>query len=139
MLEIFDEAFAIQKELFQRPIQLQTIVPEYCQQLQPDHLRKLASRLVQLKKKLNETKSLGNRVDRLMADEKKVSHLNAAIQDGKNSIGEMKTWIQQTFSTNARRVQGGYVLANPEQAKALMAAVLKWYLNLCMLWPAILE
>ena len=136
MLELFEEALELQKELFQKPLELQTIVPEYCQRLQPDHLRKLASRLIHLKKELNEIKSLSNKVGKLMKDERKVHRLHTSIAQGKECIGNMRAWIQQS----AQPQQGGRCIPlHPEKAKEHMTPILKWYIELCTLWPAIIE
>lgn len=68
--------------------------------------------------------------------------LGRLIEDGKNCLGKMKDWVQK----HSANVHGQGLRAPPtlhsssepsEEARNLMAAILKWYISLCEVWQSL--
>jgi hypothetical protein len=54
MLAIFREAMKLETDIFQFPIELRTLIPDYYRKLNPDYVTDFQARIQKLAKKLDE-------------------------------------------------------------------------------------
>jgi len=137
VVNVLHEVLNLEHDLFQPPIEIQSIMPRYCQSIHPQTLMMLGDRLRLLSAKLNEIYFAQQKVKALLLKDapiRGVHNLDSLVKEGRNPIGNLKEWVQQSFPSNA--------VSRPlssEQPRTLMAALLKWYLSLSESWTAILS
>jgi hypothetical protein len=132
--------------------------------MNPQRMYLLSERLRQLQVKLSSVGLLQQKVKALLLQEepmKGVRNLDSLITDGRASVGDMKVlpvcvkagvtfshfgwqvWVQQAFPKDGTYcpppVMPMGLQPAPASPRALMAAMLKWYLSLCDTWQALLN
>lgn len=111
VVNLLNEALALEREIFQRPIEIQSIstalspllkmifsnrddtVPDYCRSIHPQQLQMLSDRLRLLHSKLNNIHIVQQKIKTfLLKDEpiKGVQNLDTLIKEGRVSIGDLK-------------------------------------------------
>lgn len=97
LLPLYSEAMWLLKELFTVPIELQTFIPEYCQQFPPDYLTTINSRLTLVKRRVNDMNVVRDKIIPLLKNEKIVVEINDTILYGKIPLHSAFVWVQNTF------------------------------------------
>jgi len=124
--------FLLQNDLFKLPIELETLLPQYCQSLPPQRMMLIYDRVQTLKKQVDEMNPLNDNVSALFKKEKLVSELSNSITSGQGIISDMRAWIATAFPKTD---------TNPasKQPRVLMAYLMEWYINLVSTLEMVME
>jgi hypothetical protein len=132
LISIFDEAFQFQQKLFQLPIDLETLMPQFTQQLPPSRMIELYNRMQSLKHSLEELLHYNDQIDKLFNKEKTIVNLSKIVHEGQTSIGNMRDWIASTHPKSSND-------PSSVRVRTLMAYIMQWYLELVGYWDDLEE
>ncbi len=94
VVEIFKEALLLEEQIFQKPVELETLLPAHFQQnMNSQALQHLGQRVQRLQRTLSETKIHHQRVRELLIAANSfagIHNLDLIIREGKTPIGDIK-------------------------------------------------
>jgi hypothetical protein len=130
VLEALQEALQLEKELFALPIEIQTLLPDYCRTINPQHFAHFQSRILELSRKLEDILHVQVQTRALLSSEAVSVALSQTIKGGQKPIDNIVQWVKQTFPKN---------LPTSQQPIVLVSGLLHWYIHLSECWEQILE
>jgi len=130
ILELFSEVFAIEKSLFQLPIQLTTLLPQIAHTMPVGQLNMLQPRLQMLHEQVQRLNAIHQRLSHTVRNERLFHTLNMVVGAGKNPIFSMKLWVQRVYPP-------GHVAGT--EPRELLKALIMWYTDLMKTWALVTE
>lgn len=129
-LALYEEVYQLELAVFQVPIDLKTLFPQYYQQLPPNYQQLIWSRVFALRQKIEQIDALRDRIVAVLKSEKLATQLEHVISEGKTPVGNLQSWVKDNFPA-----------ANPtsQQPRALLIALVKWLQSLLKAWEQIVE
>jgi len=130
IITIYDQVLSIQNQLFKLPVDMETLLPQYCQQIPQKRMLEVYDRIQELKKRTEEMLEFNQNITDILKKEKMVIQFSNLLRDGQEKISNMREWISTNFPTQD---------PNSKQPRILMAFLLEWYISLISNWESILE
>ena len=129
ILDLYENIAKIQDEIMQSPIDLRSLFPEYCRNMNPNLRERLKQRIDQLNIKLNVMYQMDQKARELL----RVGHgsipvqkVNQFIMEGIKPIDAMKTFIVTAYK--------GCPAGMKDDPRITIRLILKWYLDLTDSW-----
>jgi hypothetical protein len=123
VIRLFEEALKLQDSIFDLPIHLKTLWPQYEQMVNADHLQHVRARVQMLKTKLSEIDSRRDRIVVLLKHERLGVTLHKTLAAGVTPLDAVRQ-----AAASGTRVEEPVVLS-----------LLNWYLTLCRTWQELVD
>eukprot|EP00026_Physarum_polycephalum_P003481 Phypoly_transcript_03493.p1 GENE.Phypoly_transcript_03493~~Phypoly_transcript_03493.p1 ORF type:complete len:737 (+),score=102.33 Phypoly_transcript_03493:194-2212(+) len=96
-LALYEEVYQLEIAMFQVPIDLKTLFPQYYQQLPPNYQQLLWSRVFALKQKIEQIDGFRDNITKVLKSEKVSTQLEHVITEGKSPVGNLQNWVKGIF------------------------------------------